>query len=172
MFFSQGNGRRQVQGTPRYKPEFIAWMPHKTELIDKRQPLTSVYRENFHSGTGKVTPSPYKQLYANQIANQVTNTRRKVDVHKNQGVFNEEYPSDNKNHFTTTYRRIHCTTDPRQAEAKEINTICYQSANQQMIERARSVGPSSRESVASCLSWSVKRSQTAGTSTTCSFYFI
>ncbi|XP_067936063.1 uncharacterized protein [Watersipora subatra] len=164
LYFADGNGRRQVhKATVNYKPEFIAWMPHKKEIIDKRQPLTSVYRENFHSGAGGDRGNPHAQLYSKQIASQAPLIRQKTeDVHKNQGVFNDSYPTDTKNHFTTTYRKIHCTSDPRKEEAREINTICYQSANSQMLERARSVGPAQlRESVASCLSWATRRPQTS-----------
>lgn len=159
----QGNGRRQVHAsTMNYKPEFIAWMPHKAELIDMRQPLTSVYRDNFNKGVGK-TPSPYQQLYSDRVSAQAPFIRTKFDSKDPQAVFSDGYPTDKKNHFTTTYKKIHCTTDPRQSEAKEINTICYQSANAQKLERARSVSSvGGRESVATCMSWSRPK-------TTCEF---
>lgn len=149
--------------TINYKPEFIAWMPHKAELIDKKQPLTSVYRENFHHGVGAPTTHAHHQLYATNIASQAPRIRYKLDAKISQEVFSDGYPTDTKSHFTTTYRKIHCTPDPRKDEAKQINTICYNSANYQKIQRAKSVGPSQlRESVAGCLSWAVQRPQTSG----------
>lgn len=154
---SQGNGRKQVHApTLNYKPDFVAWMPHKAELIDKRQPLSSTYRDNFHRGVGR-TASPKTQLYSHSIAGQGPRIRTKFDCKEAQHIFSDGYPTDNKAHFTTTYKKIHGTQDPRHSDAKEINTICYQSANSQRIERAKSVGPSGRESVASCLSWARPR---------------
>ena len=156
-FISQGNGRRQVHAsTLNYKPDFVAWMPHKAELIDKKQPLTSMYRDNFHRGVGK-TASPHQQLYSHSIASQAPRIRTKLDAKDNQAIFSDGYPPDNQTHFTTTYKKIHGTRDPKHSDAQEINMICYQSANSQRIERAKSVGPAGRESVASCLSWARPR---------------
>lgn len=163
-FYSQGNGRKQVHDTfSQYKPEFIAWMPHKKELIDHRQPLTSVYKMNFHRGSRGYGSNPFDQQYSSRISNQAARISQKFDSTDDQSAFTDGYTSDPVQRFQTTYKKVHCTKDEKAEQARYINTINYEMANSQKIERARSARPTlQRESVASCLSWTSRRSHTTG----------
>lgn len=154
IFLLQGNGRRQVHSaTFNYKPEFIAWMPHKKELLDNRQPLTSVYKTTFHRGSKGYSSDPYEQLYSNHISKQAQGVRHNFDLNHEKAAFSDGYKPDPAATFTTCYRRVHCTPDPRKDEAEFINTIATRSANSQQIARVRSARAVQRDTVASCLSW-------------------
>lgn len=139
-------------------------MPHRKELIENRQPLTSVYRTNFHSGAKGFASDPFKQLYSNKISREAVNISQSFDLNDEKASFSDGYRVNPSETFTTCYRKVHGTEDPRKEEAKFINTISTRAANSQRMERVRSARATKRETVASCLSWA--RPQTTGTALT------
>ena len=127
----QGLGRRRIQNkSTLFQPNLLAWAMNKMPRAGQEAPNSSVYQIDFR----RTTHEPIQQHIV---------TRPKTS-------FDDQMP------MTTSYRYAHGKDNPNKPllDVKS-NTIFSTGTNRR--QRAFSAGPAtgSRESVASCMSWSV-----------------